>query len=119
MPYADPTVKKMYQAEYHRRNAVKLNTYVKRWRASIRGVGYKLKNRYGISTDEYDALWIEQLGLCAICGDKLPGYQGQVDHCHLTGRVRGILCGPCNRGIGCLQDNPEIVDRASSYLRTS
>ncbi|MGW3235138.1 endonuclease VII domain-containing protein [Streptomyces olivaceus] len=54
-----------------------------------------------------------QAGLCAICL-KAPAVQ--VDHCHETGRVRGVLCFNCNSGLGLLRDDPEAMYRAADYL---
>ncbi len=58
-------------------------------------------------------------GRCAICG--VPAAEAdegvlEVDHCHDTGVVRGLLCGPCNRGIGNLGDSPELLRKATDYL---
>lgn len=78
-----------------------------------------LKKEYGITVDEYEALLASQGGLCAICSkppDDSRGYRPHVDHCHATGRVRGILCYGCNSGIGSLKDDPEIVRKALTYL---
>ena len=61
---------------------------------------------------------VRQDGKCAICQTEEPGIKGFcVDHNHVTGKLRGALCGNCNRGIGLLQDNPEVVQRAADYLR--
>jgi len=79
------------------------------------GRHYHLKRRYGIGADEVDALLEAQGGVCAICGRE-PA-RPHVDHCHRTGRVRGILCGPCNQGLGQFQDNVEVMDAAAAYLR--
>lgn len=62
-----------------------------------------------------------QGGACAICQtppEDPRGYRMHVDHCHSTGQVRGILCGPCNRGIGNLDDDPERCIAAAEYLRS-
>ncbi len=56
----------------------------------------------------------EQGGLCALCYEN-PAVQ--VDHCHKTGAVRGILCLNCNAALGALGDDPEVVHRAIAYLR--
>lgn len=63
-------------------------------------------------------------GQCEICkidlifGASQPNSQsGVVDHNHTTGRVRGILCNSCNRGIGYFRDNPMFLEKAASYLR--
>lgn len=62
-----------------------------------------------------------QNGKCAICGFLLPAsYRGRnLDHCHSTGRIRGILCPQCNMAIGLVEDNPEILEAAAAYLRSS
>jgi hypothetical protein len=78
-----------------------------------------LKRRYGISLDEYDAMFDEQNGKCAICNTEEPGGKYKhfaVDHCHETGKVRGLLCGNCNTGIGLLGDNINNFSAAILYL---
>ena len=77
--------------------------------------------RYGITPEDYDTMFAEQSGGCAICGSVAPGgRQGvevfNVDHCHETGRVRGLLCTPCNRGIGLLGDSRAALLAAAAYL---
>lgn len=73
-----------------------------------------MRYKYGIDHDEYDRMFAEQAGACAICGDAVKLV---VDHHHGTGAVRGLLCLPCNWGIGQLKDNPDVVARAVTYLR--
>jgi hypothetical protein len=78
-----------------------------------------LLRKYGISLIEYDALLAAQGGRCAICGRERPtrGDQMlQVDHCHRTGKVRGLLCSPCNSVLGFLEDNPLTLRAAMAYL---
>jgi hypothetical protein len=74
---------------------------------------------------DYDALLEKQRGVCAICGTK-RGYRRtktkfrfSVDHCHTTGRVRGLLCQPCNTAIGLLNDDPALLARAAAYLQST
>ena len=84
-----------------------------------------LKHRYGITPSDYEALLESQKGCCAICGsDANKSAYGKhitprfsVDHCHETGKVRGLLCNNCNRGIGLLGDNPDVLEKALVYLR--
>lgn len=73
-----------------------------------------LRSRYGITIDQYEEMLQRQGGLCAIC--HIAHEKLVVDHCHGTGRVRGLLCNTCNAGIGYLQDDPLLVFRAVSYL---
>ncbi|MFY7633251.1 endonuclease VII domain-containing protein [Streptomyces sp. NY05-11A] len=62
---------------------------------------------------ERDELIASQMGVCCIC---LAAPATQVDHCHQTGRVRGVLCFNCNSGLGLLGDDPAAVNRAADYL---
>lgn len=81
---------------------------------------YRLKTRFGISLEEYDSMFQEQKGSCAICGTSLneSGRKNfSVDHCHSTGKVRGLLCHKCNSGIGFLNDDVNLLEKAISYLK--
>lgn len=75
------------------------------------------KHRYGITIEQYDAMLAAQNGVCAICLNPPRGKMKRlsVDHCHATGRVRGLLCITCNRAIGYF-DNPEWFRRACLYV---
>ena|SRR5216684_6981124 len=88
-----------------------------RLQARIKGRGYLLKSRYGISEQEYNALNAKQGGLCAICHQPPRGKMKRlsVDHDHVTNIVRGLLCITCNRTIGYLE-NAEWRKTADSYL---
>lgn len=82
-----------------------------------------LDRNYGITVDDWDRMYAEQKGKCAICRQEgfemKPGYAKlNVDHCHETGEVRGLLCHNCNRGLGLFQDNKELLSRAIDYLDT-
>lgn len=79
------------------------------------GREWKLKNKYNITGAEYDAMLARQGGACAICGDEKAASLA-VDHCHQTGKVRGLLCVNCNRGIGYFLDQPERLTKAAQYL---
>ena len=83
----------------------------------------KLKCKYGISLEDYDAMLKLQGGGCAICGTTSPtGKSGQfgpvfhVDHSHKTGQIRGLLCNLCNVGIGALRDSSDLLIKATKYL---
>lgn len=77
------------------------------------------RRTYGITLADYDQMLVDQGGVCKICGADSPGGRGwrfQVDHCHLTGRVRGLLCYRCNTLLGNAQDSPATLARAIEYL---
>jgi hypothetical protein len=73
--------------------------------------------RYGLTQDDYDKLLEKQGGVCAICGDPPKEKHFCVDHCHESGKVRGLLCRHCNAGIGQLKDSIELVEKALTYLK--
>jgi hypothetical protein len=78
-----------------------------------------LVRKYGVSLADYERMLAAQDGLCAICGtteDTQHNNVFHVDHCHATGRVRGLLCRGCNHVLGHLKDDPEALRRAISYL---
>jgi len=79
----------------------------------------QLQKKYGITAAEFDAMVAAQGGGCAICTVSVNPDANNlaVDHCHTTGRVRGILCGRCNRGIGNFNDDPSLLEKAVIYLR--
>lgn len=77
-----------------------------------------LRFKFGITLADYEAMSEAQGGVCAIC--KKPPQKHRrhldVDHDHKTGRVRGLLCSPCNRAIGYFRDDPELMRAAAAYL---
>lgn len=77
--------------------------------------------QYGLTLEAYEALLARQRNRCAICKSKEPGRNGQsvfaVDHDHVTGQVRGLLCHPCNLALGAFKDDPEIIWTALDYVR--
>lgn len=81
---------------------------------------YKFKKQYGISLDDYYEMLDKQNGTCAICKTDVPNKRTKffaVDHCHTTGKVRGLLCSSCNRGLGLFRDNENLLFSAINYLK--
>ena len=83
-----------------------------------------LKHDYGLTVEEYAKMYKEQDGLCAICGkpETVRNHSHvisalAVDHNHETGRVRGLLCSNCNKGIGNLKEDETILLNAIEYLK--
>ena len=101
-------------SEWHRNATASdgLSTRCKACRA-VQGRQDHLKRQYGMTEAERDEMVASQMGLCVIC---LEAPAVHVDHCHKTGRVRGVLCFNCNSAIGKLGDDPDAVRRAAAYL---
>lgn len=72
----------------------------------------------GFTWDDYDAAFIQQEGRCAICSTELLwDHKGtHIDHCHVEGVVRGLLCYMCNTGLGSFRDDADLLLKASQYL---
>ena len=110
--------------EWQQTNAERLNAYRKLHNATpdrkraLRDGYYR--RTFGLSADDVDAMLEAQGGGCAICGvrpERLASLH--VDHCHDSGRIRGLLCLNCNQGIGKLGEDPELLRRAAEYLAGS
>lgn len=80
--------------------------------------GKQLKKRYGITLEQYELLFAKQNQCCAICKKHQSEFDTSlaVDHCHLTGKVRGLLCYNCNMGLGRFKDNINYLKEAILYL---
>jgi hypothetical protein len=77
----------------------------------------QLKREYGLSQEQYDSMLLERESKCDICQTIITEPRKlNIDHCHKTGKVRGILCRRCNNGIAQMLDNPENLRRAAEYL---
>jgi hypothetical protein len=72
---------------------------------------------YGISVAEYNRLFEDQNGLCAICGKDNGSISLCIDHDHKTNEVRGLLCNLCNRAIGLMKDDPILLIKAADYVK--
>ena len=81
------------------------------------GKDYQLKHKFGLALIGYESLLDEQGHVCAICGNIDPSRGLAVDHNHETKKVRGLLCGSCNNGLGRFKDSAELLDKAAAYLR--
>jgi hypothetical protein len=72
--------------------------------------------KYGINKEDFDKMIIDQNNSCKICNQQLND-EIHIDHCHSTGKVRGLLCGKCNKGLGQFNDDIEILTNAIKYLK--
>lgn len=121
-----------YQREYSKQNREKLAATRKEKHKNIseeKRIEIRDKRRirdlmqkYGLTVEDYDQMLSDQEGACALC-DRLPEKERygrlSVDHCHDTGKVRGLLCNSCNYAIGVLGDTADHVGRAVTYLEKS
>ena len=82
-------------------------------RKARRAATYR-RTTYGLTGSEFNAMLEKQQGVCAICRQVQSLV---VDHDHSTGKVRGLLCGKCNRGLGLFNDNPRTLKDATRYVR--
>lgn len=115
---------KLNDKNYYEKNKEIINQKNKeRYRKSYdhyRDLEYQ--KRYNISLQEYEKIWNDQDGKCKICDCSESSLkEGRykrlvVDHCHITGKVRGLLCNNCNRAIGLLKDNVQVLNSAIKYL---
>jgi hypothetical protein len=83
-----------------------------------------LRRHFNITLDEYEVILERQNGTCAICGNNETAVRRgtselrylAVDHCHESGKIRGLLCSKCNTGLGLLRDSKELLRKAIQYL---
>lgn len=78
-----------------------------------------LRTKYGINNDIYNQMFADQEGKCKICSKHQSEEKVAlaVDHCHETGKIRGLLCDVCNRGIGYFKEDIESLQNAIDYLK--
>lgn len=98
--------------------------YCKKCQSAIRTARRKANRplEYGITWDDYNRMLEDQGNVCAICGTSDPGHTREVwciDHCHTTGKVRGLLCNTCNIGLGAFRDNTANLAKAIDYLEAN
>ena len=108
---------KEYGKQYRAKNKERIMQYNNTHKEE--GKKYNLKRKYNITQEQYDELYNKQNGCCAICKkhqSELKKILG-VDHNHKTGKIRGLLCDNCNKGLGCLKDDKDIINNAGNYLK--
>lgn len=101
------------KANPEKRRAYEATRYIdKRWE-------WMLHTRYGIEPGTYAKMLQAQDGVCAICGTDKMGSKSRfdVDHSHVTNKVRALLCNPCNRGLGNFMEDPVLLEKAAAYMR--
>ena len=109
--------------DWRHANPDKIRVYNKRSKAkdpegnSKRAMQNHYKRKFGITIEGRDELLAKQRGKCMICERTTPTKRGWcVDHDHRTGRIRAILCAPCNSMIGLAKEKPEVLKNAAAYV---
>src|ERR1700688_5078254 len=79
---------------------------------------HNLLSSYGLTLNQYNKMFESQNGLCLGCYKHQSEftYRLFVDHCHKTGKIRGLLCSGCNRALGGVHDVPDTLRRLADYL---
>ena len=93
--------------------------YQRKWRKANpdKAKNSVLKKMYGLTLEEYNKMSNSQKHVCKICGESEPYNTSlAVDHCHTTGKIRGLLCSNCNRALGFMKDSKERLKNAIVYL---
>jgi hypothetical protein len=108
------------KANWNKENPERKAARNKRWVANNPG-RYKelqLKRKFGITLDIYNQILANQNSCCAICNTHRSKLRRDlaVDHCHSTGKIRGLLCDHCNSGLGHFKDNVNFLAKAITYL---
>jgi hypothetical protein len=142
MPYASREKQTEYWRQYAEKNNARIKVRKRKWysensvrlrdaqRARYKAEPEKyrqyfrnqhMKQAYGLSETQYAEWVLKQNGKCAICGQAPSGrnrkeWNLDVDHDHITGAVRGLLCSPCNRALGLFTDSKEKLESALVYL---
>ena len=119
-----PEKRRQYNEKWRKSNLEKINQYGKEYRKQNPEAARRyrrqsdLKRKYGINTKDYSTLWDKQEYKCAICScTRKPDEPNfPVDHNHISGKVRGILCPACNTGLGFFRDDKDILFKASCYV---
>ena len=123
--YSCKTCENVYATAWRKANPEKVKAksrgHTKRSFESRRNT--KLKMNFGIALIDYDKMWHDQNGLCAVCGEpETATLRGivkhlSVDHNHETGRVRALLCNNCNCSLGFAEDSVERLISLAEYLK--
>ncbi len=92
-----------------------------RARGYARSIKHQRQAKYGVSCEDYKNLMEKANNSCEICGttECATGNGLAIDHCHSTGKVRGILCQACNTALGSFRDDPDLIQRAINYIKES
>lgn len=124
----DPEKRKAMNAAYRKNSPEKVKTAVAKWNAANRerinakrrarprpSPSRRRMEKYGLSPADFQLMLLAQKSVCGIC-EEIFSKTPHVDHCHTTGKVRGLLCGRCNVALGGFKDSSQNCRRAAEYL---
>jgi hypothetical protein len=126
MAYKRKNYKKYLQARrvYDRAHKAEKRDYYKANKSKLVGQmrarlwkGITRKEGSQFTHEDFESINEAQNGKCRMCGELNGNRSLCVDHDHKTGLFRGLLCTPCNQGLGCFKDNPDLLERAKRYLQ--
>lgn len=121
MPYSGtPEERKAKQRAYYAINKDRRRANQKRYddTAVLKKKDRQLRRAYGITIEQYNKLLVEQGGVCAICKRECPtGRALAVDHNHVSGLIRGLLCANHNRMLGYASDSVDLLEKSIEYLK--
>lgn len=116
--------KKRYDIDYRKNNSEKRANW--KLERKVSGKSYLearksfIKRKYKITLEEYEELLSKQNNKCLICGNESSRHKNSIlyiDHCHTSGKIRGLLCHHCNCGLGNFMDNTFLLEKAIEYLK--
>lgn len=123
MPFKDKEAKRAYNKARYEANKEAILDQQKEFYKNNKDEKRKnnYKAQYGITLEDYNEMFVNQNGCCKICGRHQSEFKKTlcVDHCHTTGKVRGLLCSNCNIVLGQAKDDIEILKSAIKYLEES
>ena len=105
------------EKKYREKNLEIVKERVRKWQSD--NPHYRLKRKYNITYNELEFLYHKQNGRCAICHQEIAlkgGRYTHIDHDHISGKVRGILCRNCNIILGIIKEDTKILRNAAEYL---
>lgn len=113
--------RKIYRKEYEMTNKEKIRERSKKWKLKNKEKirDQNLRRMYGITSEDYNNLLKSQDNSCKICLIPTEDLNRKlvVDHCHKTGKIRGLLCMNCNKSLGLLKDSTNTVENMLNYLK--
>jgi hypothetical protein len=110
--------KKRYRAKNREKHLAYSKNYNNEYYHKVRKIK-DLCKKYDITIESYNEILRKFDGKCHICNkaESRNGFTALcIDHCHTTGKVRGLLCNSCNVGLGCFKDDIKLLDKAKKYL---